>query len=79
MDEAYQNLILTESWRYGEETVAQEKELKLVQAYKGLIDYYMWLKKKTDLLELGEYVPVHATVATRSSNSCSCICIFQFH
>ncbi|KAG8123299.1 hypothetical protein E2320_018995 [Naja naja] len=54
LDEAYQNLILTESWRYGEETVAQEKELKLVQAYKGLIDYYRWLKKKTDLLELDE-------------------------
>ncbi|XP_070590468.1 TATA box-binding protein-associated factor RNA polymerase I subunit A isoform X1 [Erythrolamprus reginae] len=54
VDEAYQNLSLTESWRYGEETVAQEKELKLIQAYKGLIDYYMWLKKKTDLLELDE-------------------------
>ncbi|XP_034283765.1 TATA box-binding protein-associated factor RNA polymerase I subunit A isoform X3 [Pantherophis guttatus] len=54
LDEAYQNLILTESWRYGEETVVQEKELKLVQAYKGLIDYYMWLKKKTDLLELDD-------------------------
>uniref|UniRef100_A0A670Z6K4 TATA-box binding protein associated factor, RNA polymerase I subunit A n=1 Tax=Pseudonaja textilis TaxID=8673 RepID=A0A670Z6K4_PSETE len=69
LDEAYQNLILTESWRYGEETVAQEKELKLVQAYKGLIHYYRWLKKKTDLLELGEYVPLHAAVATCSSNS----------
>ncbi|XP_039197583.1 TATA box-binding protein-associated factor RNA polymerase I subunit A isoform X2 [Crotalus tigris] len=54
LDEAYQNLILAESWRYGEETVAQEKELKLVQAYKGLIGYYMWLKKKTELLELDE-------------------------
>lgn len=72
LDEAYQNLILAESWRYGEETVAQEKELKLVQAYKGLIDYYMWLKKKTDLLELGEYMPIDATVAACSSNGCSC-------
>ncbi|XP_025025961.1 TATA box-binding protein-associated factor RNA polymerase I subunit A isoform X1 [Python bivittatus] len=54
LDEAYQNLILAESWRYGEETVAQEKELKLVQAYKGLLDYYTWLKKKTDLLMLDE-------------------------
>lgn len=56
MDEAYQNLVLAESWRYGEQTVLQEKELKLIQGYKGLLDYFQWLKKKNDMLQLGEYV-----------------------
>lgn len=56
VDEAYQNLVLAESWRYGEQTVLQEKELKLVQGYKGLLDYFHWLKKKTDMLQAGEYV-----------------------
>ncbi|XP_015284460.1 PREDICTED: TATA box-binding protein-associated factor RNA polymerase I subunit A [Gekko japonicus] len=54
MDEAYQNLVLAESWRYGEQTVLQEKDLKLVQGYKGLLDYFQWLKKKTDMLQLEE-------------------------
>ncbi|XP_054837393.1 TATA box-binding protein-associated factor RNA polymerase I subunit A [Eublepharis macularius] len=54
VDEAYQNLALAESWRYGEQTVLQEKELKLIQGYKGLLDYFRWLKKKTDILQLEE-------------------------
>uniref|UniRef100_A0A452HYM9 Uncharacterized protein n=1 Tax=Gopherus agassizii TaxID=38772 RepID=A0A452HYM9_9SAUR len=55
IDEAYQNLSLAEGWRYGEQTTAQDKELKLIQAYKGLLDYYNWTKKRTAMLELGEY------------------------
>lgn len=68
LDEAYQKLVQTESWRYGEQTIAQEKELKLLQGYRALLDYQKWLKKKTELLELGEYVflcplaPVQATI-----------------
>nr|XP_056708308.1 TATA box-binding protein-associated factor RNA polymerase I subunit A [Euleptes europaea] len=54
VDEAYQNLVLAESWRYGEQTVLQEKDLKLVQGYKGLLDYFQWLKKKADMLQLEE-------------------------
>ncbi|XP_066467787.1 TATA box-binding protein-associated factor RNA polymerase I subunit A isoform X1 [Tiliqua scincoides] len=54
LDEAYQNLVLAESWRYGEQTVAQEEDLKLVQGYRALLDYLKWLKKKTDLLKLDE-------------------------
>ncbi|XP_044286440.1 TATA box-binding protein-associated factor RNA polymerase I subunit A isoform X2 [Varanus komodoensis] len=54
LDEAYQHLVLAESWRYGEQTAVHEKELKLVQGYRGLLDYYKWLKRKTDLLELDE-------------------------
>nr|XP_009685031.1 PREDICTED: TATA box-binding protein-associated factor RNA polymerase I subunit A isoform X1 [Struthio camelus australis] len=50
-DEAYQNLSLAESWRFGEQTTAQDKELKLIQAYRGLLDYYSWSKRKNVLLE----------------------------
>ncbi|XP_062980166.1 TATA box-binding protein-associated factor RNA polymerase I subunit A [Elgaria multicarinata webbii] len=54
LEEAYQHLVQAESWRYGEQTVDFEHELKLIQGYRGLLDYYKWLKKKTDLLELDE-------------------------
>jgi len=54
IDEAYQNLSLAESWRFGEQTVIQDKEMKLIQAYKGLLDYYSWSKQKNILLEHGK-------------------------
>ncbi|NXO01186.1 TAF1A polymerase, partial [Rhinopomastus cyanomelas] len=50
IDEAYQNLALAESWRFGEQTTLQDKEMKLVQAYRGLLDYYRWSKQKNILL-----------------------------
>uniref|UniRef100_A0A6G1RY68 TATA-box binding protein associated factor, RNA polymerase I subunit A n=1 Tax=Hypotaenidia okinawae TaxID=2861861 RepID=A0A6G1RY68_9GRUI len=53
IDEAYQNLSLAESWRYGEQTAIQDKEMKLIQAYRGLLDYYSWSKQKKILLEHG--------------------------
>ncbi|XP_026701750.1 TATA box-binding protein-associated factor RNA polymerase I subunit A [Athene cunicularia] len=54
IDEAYQNLSLAESWRFGEQTVIQNKEQKLIQAYMGLLDYYKWCKQKNILLEHGQ-------------------------
>ncbi|XP_075003258.1 TATA box-binding protein-associated factor RNA polymerase I subunit A isoform X2 [Calonectris borealis] len=54
IDEAYQNLSLAESWRFGEQTAIQDKEMKLIQAYRGLLDYYSWSKQKTILLEHGQ-------------------------
>ncbi|NXG59046.1 TAF1A polymerase, partial [Hemiprocne comata] len=53
IDDAYQNLSLAESWRYGEQTAIQDKEMKLIQAYRGLLDYYSWSKQKNILLEHG--------------------------
>ncbi|XP_037261552.1 TATA box-binding protein-associated factor RNA polymerase I subunit A isoform X2 [Falco rusticolus] len=53
-DEAYQNLCLAESWRFGEQTVIQDKEIKLIQAYRGLLDYYSWSKQKSIVLEHGQ-------------------------
>ncbi|KAM6324422.1 TATA box-binding protein-associated factor RNA polymerase I subunit A [Aegotheles albertisi] len=54
IDDAYQNLSLAESWRFGEQTTIQDKEMKLIQAYKGLLDYYSWSKQKNILLEHGQ-------------------------
>ncbi|XP_053919655.1 TATA box-binding protein-associated factor RNA polymerase I subunit A [Cuculus canorus] len=54
VDEAYQNLSLAESWRFGEHTAIRDKEIKLIQAYKGLLDYYSWSKQKNILLEHDE-------------------------
>ncbi|NXT93807.1 TAF1A polymerase, partial [Anhinga rufa] len=54
IDEAYQNLSLAESWRFGEQTTIQDKEMKLIQAYRGLLDYYNWSKQKTILLQHGQ-------------------------
>lgn len=54
IDEAYQNLSLAESWRFGEQTAIQDKEMKLIQAYRGLLDYYSWCKQKNILLEHGK-------------------------
>lgn len=54
IDEAYQNLSLAESWRSGEQTAIQDKEMKLIQAYRALLDYYSWAKQKNILLEHGK-------------------------
>ncbi|XP_043860115.1 TATA box-binding protein-associated factor RNA polymerase I subunit A [Dromiciops gliroides] len=48
VEDAYRNLNQAESWRYGEMSTSQEKLIKLIQAYRGLLDYYTWSKKKTE-------------------------------
>ncbi|XP_006115652.2 TATA box-binding protein-associated factor RNA polymerase I subunit A isoform X1 [Pelodiscus sinensis] len=54
IDDAYRNLSLAEGWRYGEQTAAHDKEMKLIQAYKGLLDYYNWSEKRKAMLELDD-------------------------
>ncbi|NWQ80978.1 TAF1A polymerase, partial [Columbina picui] len=54
IDEAYQTLSLAESWRHGEQTSVQDKEMKLIEAYRGLLDYYSWAKQKHILLKHGQ-------------------------
>ncbi|XP_036613967.1 TATA box-binding protein-associated factor RNA polymerase I subunit A [Trichosurus vulpecula] len=49
VEDAYRNLNQAESWRYGEMSASQEKLVKLIQAYRGLLDYYTWSKKRTEL------------------------------
>ncbi|XP_032881173.1 TATA box-binding protein-associated factor RNA polymerase I subunit A [Amblyraja radiata] len=51
MDEAYRELSLAETWRYGAKTAAQQDVLKLIQGYRALLDYYTWAKKNRALHE----------------------------
>ncbi|XP_051868446.1 TATA box-binding protein-associated factor RNA polymerase I subunit A isoform X2 [Pristis pectinata] len=45
MDEAYRELSVAETWRYGEKSANQQEVLKLIQGYRALLDYYTWAKK----------------------------------
>ena len=54
LEDANRTLTDAESWRYGEKSSSQEVLINLVQAYKGLLQYYTWSKKKMELSELGE-------------------------
>ncbi|XP_059136633.1 TATA box-binding protein-associated factor RNA polymerase I subunit A isoform X1 [Peromyscus eremicus] len=54
LEDANRNLSDAETWRYGEKSSSQEVLINLVQAYKGLLQYYTWSKKKTELSELDE-------------------------
>ncbi|XP_045443056.1 TATA box-binding protein-associated factor RNA polymerase I subunit A isoform X2 [Pipistrellus kuhlii] len=54
LDDASRNLSQAETWRYGEKSSSQEALINLVQAYKGLLQYYTWSKKKKELSELDE-------------------------
>ncbi|XP_052593876.1 TATA box-binding protein-associated factor RNA polymerase I subunit A isoform X2 [Peromyscus californicus insignis] len=54
LEDANRNLSDAETWRYGEKSSSQEVLINLVQAYKGLLQYYTWSKKKKELSELDE-------------------------
>ncbi|XP_072265993.1 TATA box-binding protein-associated factor RNA polymerase I subunit A [Pyxicephalus adspersus] len=47
--EAYRMLTTIESWRFGMISISQHELLKLVQAYRGIIDCWSWLDKKSSL------------------------------
>ncbi|XP_063092753.1 TATA box-binding protein-associated factor RNA polymerase I subunit A isoform X2 [Cavia porcellus] len=49
LEDAHRNLSQAETWRYGEKSSSQETLINLVQAYKGLLEYYSWSKKKMEL------------------------------
>ncbi|XP_042538268.1 TATA box-binding protein-associated factor RNA polymerase I subunit A [Dipodomys spectabilis] len=52
LEDANRNLSQAETWRYGEKSASQEIIMNLVQAYKGLLQYYTWSKKKMELSKL---------------------------
>lgn len=53
-DDASRSLSQAETWRYGEKSSSQEVLINLIQAYKGLLQYYTWSKKKMELSKLDE-------------------------
>lgn len=46
-DEAKRQLSVASSWRYGKHTDAQSLEMKLIHAYCGFLDYFIWSNKKS--------------------------------
>uniref|UniRef100_A0A8D0NDA1 HHIP like 2 n=2 Tax=Sus scrofa TaxID=9823 RepID=A0A8D0NDA1_PIG len=52
LEDANRNLSQAETWRYGEKSSSQEVLINLIQAYKGLLQYYTWSKKKMELSQL---------------------------
>ncbi|XP_066884126.1 TATA box-binding protein-associated factor RNA polymerase I subunit A isoform X4 [Kogia breviceps] len=54
LEDANRNLSQAETWRYGEKSSSQEVLINLIQAYKGLLQYYIWSKKKMELSQLDE-------------------------
>ncbi|GAB1285825.1 TATA box-binding protein-associated factor RNA polymerase I subunit A [Apodemus speciosus] len=71
LEDANRNLSEAETWRYGEKSSSQEVLINLVQAYKGLLQYYTWSRKKMELSELDEDDYAY-TAKTRTMLSQSC-------
>uniref|UniRef100_A0A8C6FZ90 TATA box-binding protein-associated factor RNA polymerase I subunit A n=1 Tax=Moschus moschiferus TaxID=68415 RepID=A0A8C6FZ90_MOSMO len=54
LDDVNRILTQAETWRYGEKSSFQEVLVNLIQAYKGLLQYYSWSKKKMELSQLNK-------------------------
>ncbi|XP_011896020.1 PREDICTED: TATA box-binding protein-associated factor RNA polymerase I subunit A isoform X2 [Cercocebus atys] len=52
LKDAKRNLSEAETWRHGENTSSRGILINLIQAYKGLLQYYTWSKKKMELSKL---------------------------
>ncbi|XP_054475104.1 TATA box-binding protein-associated factor RNA polymerase I subunit A [Anoplopoma fimbria] len=55
IEEAKHQLSVAESWRYGKESVAQYQRIKLIHAYRSLLDYMIWCDKKYTCSTNAEY------------------------
>ena len=49
IEDAKRHLLAAESWRYGKESTDQYQKVKLIQAYRSLLDYIIWCDKKFTL------------------------------
>ncbi|XP_051042455.1 TATA box-binding protein-associated factor RNA polymerase I subunit A isoform X2 [Phodopus roborovskii] len=71
LEDANRILSDAETWRYGEKSSSQEVLINLVQAYKGLLQYYTWSRKKMELSEIDKDDYAY-TAKTRNMLSQSC-------
>ncbi|XP_069371361.1 TATA box-binding protein-associated factor RNA polymerase I subunit A isoform X2 [Paralichthys olivaceus] len=56
IEDAKRHLLAAESWRYGKESAAQYQKMKLIQAYRSLLDYIIWCDKKFTLSDFNDPV-----------------------
>ncbi|KAI3364186.1 hypothetical protein L3Q82_011008 [Scortum barcoo] len=64
IEDAKRQLSVAESWRHGKESAAQYQRIKLIQAYRSLLDYIIWCDKKsthsnTDYADSGDNQDMH--------------------
>ncbi|XP_049626726.1 TATA box-binding protein-associated factor RNA polymerase I subunit A [Suncus etruscus] len=69
LEDASRILSQAETWRYGEKSSSQEVLIHLVQAYKGLLQYHSWSKKKMELSQLDEDDYAYNTASQNMRNS----------
>ncbi|KAM6217402.1 TATA box-binding protein-associated factor RNA polymerase I subunit A [Rhynchocyon petersi] len=68
LEEANRNLSQAEAWRFGEKSSSQEVFINLIQAYKGLLQYYTWSKKKRELSKLDKEDYAYSTASQNMLN-----------
>ncbi|KAI4899152.1 hypothetical protein NFI96_013240, partial [Prochilodus magdalenae] len=51
-NDAKRQLSVAASWRYGKQSEQQSLELKLIHAYCGFLDYFIWCTKKSSITSL---------------------------
>ncbi|KAJ7988023.1 hypothetical protein DPEC_G00319330 [Dallia pectoralis] len=54
-EDAKRQLSNAASWRYGKQLSEQPQRMKLVQAYSGFLDYFVWCDKKSTISSVEEY------------------------
>ncbi|KAM3861037.1 TATA box-binding protein-associated factor RNA polymerase I subunit A [Diretmus argenteus] len=54
IEDAKCQLSIAESWRYGKLSAAQPQRIKLIQAYRSLLDYIIWCEKKSTLFDIDD-------------------------
>lgn len=50
-DEAKRQLSVADGWRYGKQETSQSLDMKLIRAYCGFLDYFIWCDKKSTTSE----------------------------
>ncbi|KAK9531393.1 hypothetical protein VZT92_010820 [Zoarces viviparus] len=55
IEDAKHQLSVAESWRHGKESAAQYQRMKLIHAYRSLLDYMIWCDKKLSYINTTEY------------------------
>ncbi|KAG7460753.1 hypothetical protein MATL_G00202280 [Megalops atlanticus] len=46
-EDAKRQLSIAESWRFGQQSTSQTQRMKMIQAYRGFLDYFTWCAKKS--------------------------------
>ncbi|XP_029612228.1 TATA box-binding protein-associated factor RNA polymerase I subunit A isoform X2 [Salmo trutta] len=54
-EDAKRQLSIAESWRYGKLSAGQSQRIRLIQAYSGFLDYFIWCDKKATASSTDEY------------------------